>query len=87
IQWLAFSVPEESVVVAEGIGIADNDAYLKLFDDFGRLIGEDDDSGENFDALLARRLSRGTYLLAVGRPGGSVGGPTRIVIERYIRAE
>ncbi|MEL7415131.1 MAG: ABC transporter substrate-binding protein, partial [Pseudomonadota bacterium] len=51
IQWLAFSVPEESVVVAEGIGIADNDAYLKLFDDFGRLIGEDDDSGENFDAL------------------------------------
>ncbi|MEL6677232.1 MAG: DVUA0089 family protein [Pseudomonadota bacterium] len=87
IEWLSFSVPEESVVVVEGIGISGSDPFVKLFDEFGRVLGEDDDSGADFDALLPRRLNRGTYVLAVGRAGGAVGGPTRLIIERYVRAD
>ena len=62
------------LVPSDGMGPDDFDAYLKLYDANGNLVGLDDDhspldpgSEHSFDSLLEIDLNPGTYYLAVGR--------------------
>jgi len=41
----------------------DTDTYLKLYDSQGKLVAEDDDSGEDGNALLSEKLGPGTYYI------------------------
>jgi hypothetical protein len=41
------------------------DTFIQLFDDEGNLLGEDDDSGSHWNALLKINLNPGTYHIRV----------------------
>ena len=86
--WVSFDVAEPGLVLIEGIATAGNDPMLTLFDDLGRRLDQNDDYGETYDAQIAARVNAGTYMLAVGRPGGYYGTPgvTRLAIERFVSA-
>jgi len=86
--WVSFEVTEPGLVLIEGIATAGNDPMLTLFDDLGRRLDQNDDYGGTYDAQIAARVNAGTYVLAVGRPGGYYGTPgvTRLAIQRYVAA-
>ena len=86
--WVSFEIEEPGLVLIEGIATAGNDPMLTLFDDLGRQIDQNDDYGGSWDAQIAARVNAGTYVLAVGRPGGVYGtaGVTRLAIQRYVAA-
>ena len=86
--WVSFEIDAPGLVLIEGIATAGNDPMLTLFDDLGRRIDQNDDYGGTYDAQIAARVNAGTYVLAVGRPGGYYGTPgvTRLAIERFVTA-
>lgn len=86
--WVSFEVNEPGLVLIEGIATAGNDPMLTLFDDLGRRIDQNDDYGGSYDSQIAARVNSGTYVLAIGRPGGYYGTPgvTRLAIERFTPA-
>ncbi len=89
LQWFSFEVTEPGLILIEGIETGSNDPMLTLFDDLGRRIDQNDDYGETYSAQIAARVNRGTYMLAVGRPGGLYGqaSVTRLAIERFVPAQ
>jgi len=61
-----------------------SDTYLKLYDSLGKLISEDDDSGEDNNALLSERLSPGTYYIEITLYTGRT-GRTTIQVENWYK--
>ena len=49
------------------------DTVLGLYDSRGDYINSDDDSGDNYNALISTRLDAGTYYIEVGTYGGGTG--------------
>ncbi len=86
--WFSFEVPEYGLVVVEAIAASEGgDPHLVLFDDLGRKLTENDDTGEGLDSMVAARLNRGTYLFGVKDIASSVPVPVRLVLERFVPAE
>lgn len=86
--WFSFEVPEYGLVVVEAIAASEGgDPHLVLFDDLGRKLTENDDTGEGLNSMVAARLNRGTYLFGVKDIASSVPVPVRLVLERFVPAE
>lgn len=85
--WISFEMPEDGLALISAVSLTDGDPFVRLFDEFGREQGVNDDSGDDLNALLPARIGRGTYLLAVTDLGAEDGNMrTRVVIERYVPA-
>ncbi len=87
-QWFSFEVPATGGLVLIEAASMDGtgDTYLRLFDDLGRLVSENDDNGNGLDSALFTRVSQGTYLVALSSLGD--GSPAaRLVFERYLPAK
>lgn len=67
VDWASFTVDLRGyyVIRARGRENPELDTYISLYAAGGELIGEDDDSGENFDAVLGRKLAPGQYCIRV----------------------
>jgi hypothetical protein len=50
---------------ARGVDSLDLDTYLELLDASEKVIGEDDDGGDGYDASLSIELQPGTYYIKV----------------------
>lgn len=62
---------------------ADTDPLIVLLDSAGQPIAGDDDSGDNFDAVISDFVipSDGSYTLVVSHAGGSPDGAIRVLLE------
>jgi hypothetical protein len=86
-QWYSFDVTEAGLVLVEAIATGGNgDPSLYMFDDLGRRVGYNDDSGDGYDSLLSARVLPATYLVAV-KDVGSSQSMVRMVFERYLPAK
>ncbi len=86
--WFSFDVPEYGLVVVEAIAASEGgDPHLVLFDDLGRKLTENDDTGEGLDSMVAARLNRGTYLFGVKDIASAAPVPVRLALERFVPAE
>lgn len=85
--WFSFEVPEAGIVLIEAVTNGQGDPMLRLFDDFGREIGYNDDDGQSLDSRLIARVQRGTYLVAVRQLGQGQQALTRLLFERYVPAQ
>jgi hypothetical protein len=71
VDWFTFSVTQPGTYAAGTTG--GMDTVITLYDDRGREIGDDDDSGTNENALVEIDLERGTYKARVSLYGGGYG--------------
>jgi hypothetical protein len=86
-EWIAFEMPEAGLALISAISLTDGDPRLILFDEFGREIAQNDDSGTDLNAEIPARVGRGTYLIALTEVGAEdSSNRTRLVIERYMPA-
>ncbi|MFC1499430.1 PPC domain-containing protein [Candidatus Zixiibacteriota bacterium] len=70
--WFTFDIRSGMTVTIETYG--DNDTVMRVLDIEGNMVAEDDDSGENANALIRRFLPEGTYHVEVSQfpdSGGS----------------
>lgn len=86
-KWYSVDFNGSGLMLLEGIAVGDSDPMLVLFDDVGREINRNDDSGGTYDSLIAAKLFPGTYLVGVTLAGGGGTGNVRLVLERYVPAE
>lgn len=84
--WFQFEVLEGGVILAEAIANGNGDPVAFLYDDLGRELAWNDDSGEGYDSLVAARVLPGTYLLAVRQYDENSQSLIRLVFERYVPA-
>ena len=71
-RWYSYTVPRgESNILIQTRG--DLDTLLYLYDSRGILITSDDDSGEDYNALINERLEAGTYFIEVKPYSGLTG--------------
>jgi len=74
-RWYRYDLTHlENLLIIRTAG--NSDTYLKLYDSQGRLLAEDDDSGEDNNALLSKRLSPGTYYIEITLYTGKTGRTT-----------
>ena len=86
-EWFSLEMPDRGLLVIEAIGTIGADPVLALFDDLGREVSRNDDASiGTTDSLIATRLDRGAYALAVTRVGSGSPAPVRVVIERFVPA-
>lgn len=85
--WFSIDVAEAGLVVVEAATNGEGDPVIVLFDDLGRQIGRNDDSGETLDSMIAERVLPGSYLVGVRQVGNQTNVPTRMVFERYVLAQ
>ena len=66
VDWVRLWVTQSAVYEIRSVA-ADNwlDSYLELYDSNDNLVAEDDDSGNEYDALIITRLDPGTYYIKV----------------------
>ena len=84
--WYAITMPESGLLLIEAIAAGEGgDPWLALFDDFGRQLALNDDSGEGLDSLVTARVNAGTYLVAVKQVADAQGF-VRVIFERFIPA-
>jgi len=81
--WYSFDVRESSLILVEAIAQGQGDPVLAMFDDLGRRVAYNDDSGDGYDSLLTVRVQPGTYTVAVKQLNDS-SGFIRMVFERYL---
>ncbi len=93
-QWLAFDIPEETVLIISSFGqLTGADTRLTLFGASGIPVATADDSDSGLDARLGPVvLAAGSYRLAVMDINGTegAGGPIRpigLVFERFARVK
>ena len=84
--WYSLDVRDTSLILVEAIAQGQGDPVLTMFDDLGRQVAYNDDSGEGFDSLLTVRVQPGTYTVAVKQLSDS-SGFIRMVFERYVPAQ
>ncbi|WP_333714710.1 PPC domain-containing protein [Yoonia sp.] len=85
VSWFTMDIEEPSLVVFEAVGGGNSDPWLIIYDDFGRLVGQNDDYGDGLDSLVMARVQSGTYIVGV-RQFNSGQGLIRLLAERYVRA-
>ena len=83
--WFSIQIEEPGLILAEAIGVGNNDPWLVIYDDLGREVGQNDDYGTGFDSLLAAKVERGTYVVGVRQLDSR--GVVRLVLERFVRAQ
>ena len=82
-RWYRYDLTNpESLLIVETTGSLDT--LLTIYDDRGRVIEEDDDSGEDSNAYLMLRRGRGTVYIEVTAYGSSM-GRTTLYIEVWRR--
>ena len=86
VTWFTVDIEDSSLLVVEAIGGGGSDPWLVVYDDLGRMVGQNDDYGDGLDSLVMGRVQDGTYIIGV-RQFDSGQGLIRLVAERYIRAE
>jgi hypothetical protein len=84
--WHVVEVPAPGLLLIEAIAQGQGDPVLTLFDDLGRQLGHNDDSGGTLDSRLALRVQPGTYLVAVRQVDDSLQSVIRVLFERYVPA-
>lgn len=84
--WHKIDVSESGLLLIEAVGVGNPDPTLTVFDDFGRQLAYNDDSGTGFDSLVALPVTPGTYLVAV-RQLGTEPGTIRLGVQRYVPAQ
>lgn len=85
--WISFDIDQSGLVVVEAVSNGIGDPVMVLYDDFGRLVAENDDYGGDLDPLVAARVTNGTYLVGVRQFNDGETGPVRILFERYVPAQ
>lgn len=67
VDWARFTVDTGGfyIIRAQGRENPELDTYISLYDANGELLGEDDDSGKDFDAMIGRKLAPGQYYIRV----------------------
>lgn len=85
--WFSFDVNEPGLVLIEAVTNGQGDPTLTLFDDFGREVAYNDDSGDSLDSLVTARVMPGTYLVAVRQLSEGSQALTRLLFERYVPAQ
>ncbi|MBM1220461.1 PPC domain-containing protein [Ponticoccus sp. SC2-23] len=85
--WISFDIDQSGLVVVEAVSNGIGDPIMVLYDDFGRLVAENDDYGGDLDPLVAARVTTGTYLVGVRQFNDGETGPVRILFERYVPAQ
>lgn len=85
--WFRFDVTDPGLLLIEAIGAGAGgvDPWIALYDDLGRQIDLNDDSGGSLDSMIAARVNAGGYMLAVKQLDAGQ-GLVRILMERYIPA-
>ena len=73
-RWFVYEVTATVTFVVQTRGGMDTRLYL--YDRLGNLLQEDDDSGDNYNALISRRLNAGTYFIEVKGYGSETGSCT-----------
>lgn len=63
--YVEFRVPDAAEITLTATANDDSDPYLTLYDNFGRIVGEDDDGGGGFDSRLVVTLDPGAYCAQV----------------------
>jgi hypothetical protein len=86
VSWFTMDIDDSSLVVIEAVGGGNSDPWLIVYDDFGRLVGQNDDYGDGLDSLVMARVQSGTYIVGVRQFDGGQ-GLIRLLAERYVRAE
>ena len=84
--WISFDIDQPGLVVIEAVSNNVGDPIMVLYDDFGRLITENDDYGGDLDPLIAARVQPGTYLIGVRQLNEGESGLVRMLFERYVPA-
>jgi len=70
-RWYRYDMPRQAWFIVQTRGSLDT--YMYLYDINGNLIAEDDDSGENSNALISERLNSGTVFIEVREYSGETG--------------
>jgi len=86
VTWFSVTVDDPGLLVAEAIGATDIDPWLTVYDDLGRLIGQNDDHAEGLDSFVAARVDRGTYIVGVSHYGSNT-GLVRLLLERWVQPQ
>ena len=86
VSWFTIDVDDNSILLVEAIGTGGSDPTIVIYDDLGRLIGENDDYGGGQDSLSMIRVQGGTYIIGVRKYGEDMGF-VRLLVERYVRAQ
>ncbi|PYE84225.1 ABC transporter substrate-binding protein [Pseudoroseicyclus aestuarii] len=85
--WFSIEVPENSLVMIDAVAGGMGDPVLFLYDDFGRLVEQNDDGGDSLDSRIATEVTRGTYLVGVRQVGSGQQGLIRLLMQRFVPAE
>lgn len=86
--WFTVDVPESSLLLIEAIAAGDDsDPWLVIFDDLGRQVAVNDDSGDSLNSMIAARVQAGKYVIGTKQVGDNVQGFVRLVLEQYVPAE
>lgn len=86
VSWFTVDVDNNSLLLVEAIGTGGSDPTLVIYDDLGRLIGQNDDHGGGTDSQSISRVQGGTYIIGVRKYGEGMGF-VRLLVERYVRAQ
>ena len=84
--WYSLDVTDTSLILVEAIAQGQGDPVLTMFDDLGRQVAYNDDSGDSLNSLVTVRVQPGTYTVAVKQLSDS-SGFIRMVFERYVPAQ
>lgn len=85
VSWFTLDVKDSSLLVVEAIAAGNSDPWLVVYDDLGRMIGQNDDYGDGLDSMVIGRVQGGTYIVGVKQFGDGQGF-VRLLAERYVRA-
>lgn len=85
--WFSFDIAETGLIVIDAVTNSAGDPAIALFDDLGREVGYNDDAMNSLDAMLAVRVTPGTYTLGVWQVGSAdTNVMTRMQFERFVPA-
>ncbi|SHI80819.1 ABC transporter substrate-binding protein [Wenxinia saemankumensis] len=84
--WFRIDVDEGGLLLIEAVANGNGDPVIFLYDDIGREVAYNDDSGSSYDSMIATRVLPGTYLLGVKQYDESQTSLIRLVVERYVPA-
>jgi hypothetical protein len=86
--WFSFTMAEDGLALINVITLSDGgDPEAMVFDDLGRELARNDDSGGGLDSQIATELTPGTYVLGVRDISDGTGAPMRLALQRFIPAE
>ncbi len=84
--WFSFTLDEGGLLLVEAVTNGQGDPTLAVFDDFGRMVGQNDDFGQGFDSQVTARVQPGTYLIGVREVGSGAEAAVRLLFERFVPA-